>query len=156
MSRCSILHKTLSAICGGELGVRLQRGFTLKRVILMIELLILCGPATAMLCIGFLYSPVWVFGSVSGSGEWSIGLFMTICGTWGLISLSNLSWSVIAKSRKWSGRKIQWIGIVLGISACLTGLVTLNDREIMLLIFTGPIIATLHLLYLNKNTDGVS
>lgn len=121
----------------------------MKRGILAIELLILCGPAFVMLLLGLLYSPVFIFGSVSGKGDWYIGALMIIFGTWGFISLANLALHILRK-RNWPGHPVQWFGIILGIAACGIALSTVAKTKIMLLLFIGPIIAIVHLLYLSK------
>ena len=126
----------------------------MKRAILAIELVILCGPAFVILLLGLLYSPVFIFGSVSGRGDWHIAALMIFCGTWGFISLVNLALHTLSK-RNWLGHPVQWFGILLGIVACGIGLFTMAETKIMLLIFVGPIIAVVHLLYLSKTTNGV-
>ncbi|MDX2367156.1 MAG: hypothetical protein QNK36_01910 [Colwellia sp.] len=122
----------------------------MKRAILAIELLILCGPAVVILSVGLLYLPAFIFGSISGRGDWYIGALMIFCGTWGFISLVNLALNILSK-RNWMGHSVQWFGILLGITACGIALFTMANTKIMLLIFVGPIIAVVHLLYLSKN-----
>ena len=102
-----------------------------------------------MLSLGLLYLPAFIFGSVSGIGDWHIGVLMIFCGTWGFISLSNLSLHILSK-RNWVGHPVQWFGILLGIAACGIALSTMATTKIMLLIFIGPIITVVHLLYLSK------
>ena len=121
----------------------------MKRAILAIELLILCGPAVAILSLGLLYSPVFIFGFVSGKGDFSINALMIFCGTWGFISLANLALHILRK-RNWLGHPAQWFGMLLGITACGIGLSNMEKINIMLLVFVGPIIAVIHLLYLSK------
>lgn len=121
-----------------------------NRIILAIELIVLCGPAAALLSLGALYLPAFLIGSVSGGGDWRLGSLMILCGTWGAISLVNLAWHTFSKKRNWPGRPIQWLGIATGVAACIFGLANLADSRIMLFIFSGPIIATVHLLYLSK------
>lgn len=122
----------------------------LKRVILTIELIILCGPAVAALCLGVMYLPAFLLAAVAvDSGDWGIGAFMVICGLWGIISLATLVRYTFSKSR-WPRHPIQLAGITIGCCACIIGLVTAGERSILLFVFTGPLIATVHLLYLNK------
>ncbi|WP_455232288.1 hypothetical protein [Geopseudomonas aromaticivorans] len=121
-----------------------------NRIILAIELIVLCGPAAAILSLGVLYLPVFLLGSVSGGGDWRLGSFIILCGTWGAISLANLAWHTLSKKSNWPGRPIQWFGIATGLAACILCLANLADSKIMLFIFSGPIIATTHLLYLSK------
>lgn len=128
----------------------------LKRILLSIEFLFLCGPAIALLLLGIVFSPVFLFGTLQEKGDWYIGLLMTVFGAWGLLSLINLSWSVIFRIKKWSGKSVQWFGIISGLLVCLTGLIAFNDRASMFFTFLGPVILTLHLLYLDKNSSEVS
>lgn len=125
----------------------------MKRVILTIELLILCGPAFVMLLVGLVYSPVFVLAFFSESADWDIGAIMIFCGAWGFISLINLALHVLSK-RDWLGHPVQWFGLLLGIVACGIGLSTMAKPNSMLWVFIGPIIAVVHLLYLsNKRTQ---
>lgn len=124
-----------------------------NRIMLAIELIVLCGPAVALLSLGFLYLPVFLLGSTSGSGDWRLGSLMILCGAWGALSLTNLAWQTLSKKSNWPGRPIQWFGIATGVAACILGLANLADSKIMLSIFSGPIIATVHLLYLSKRRN---
>jgi len=128
----------------------------LKRFILSIELIFLCGPAVVLLGLGFIYLPASLLGAASGKGDWHIGLMLTLCGAWGLISLANLAWYTFGKRCSWPGKPIQWAGIVIGFFSCIIGLVTFGERPIMLFVFAGPLIATAHLLYLTKKWSVVS
>ncbi|WP_198263187.1 hypothetical protein [sulfur-oxidizing endosymbiont of Gigantopelta aegis] len=127
----------------------------MKRVMLVIELLMLCGPAVVMLSVGLLYSPVFLFGSVSIEGDWYIGALIIFCGTWGFISLGNLALHILSK-RNWLGHPVQWFGILLGIAASGIGLSTMTNTNFMLWVFVAPIIAALHLLYLSKKCTQIS
>lgn len=80
---------------------------------------------------------------------------MIFCGTWGFISLANLALHTLSK-RNWLGHPVQWFGILLGIAACGIALSTMAKTKIMLLIFVGPIIAVVHLLYLSKKCTQTS
>jgi len=123
----------------------------LKRVILAIELIILCGPAVAVLCIGVMYLPAFLLAAVTvDSGDWGIGALMVICGLWGLISLASLVWHTFRKRSRWPGHPIQMAGLTIGCCACIIGLVTAGERTLLLFVFMAPLIATAHLLYLNK------
>ncbi|MNN79688.1 hypothetical protein D3C81_1963530 [compost metagenome] len=78
---------------------------------------------------------------------------MILCGAWGAFSLANLAWHALSKESNWPGRPIQWFGIATGVAACILGLANLADSKIMLVVFSGPIIATVHLLYLSKRRN---
>lgn len=124
-----------------------------NRIMLAIELIVLCGPAVALLSLGFIYLPVFLLGATSGGGDWCLGSLMILCGAWGSISLANLAWHTLSKNSNWPGRPIQWFGIATGVAACILGLANLADSKIMLFVFSGPIIATVHLLYLSKRRN---
>lgn len=121
-----------------------------NRIILAIELIALCGPAVSLLSLGLLYLPIFLMGSFSGGGDWRLGALMILCGTWGTISLANLAWYTLRQKSNWPGRPIQWFGIAIGLVACIFGLANLAGSKIMIFIFFGPIIVTVHLLYLSK------
>ncbi|XFB05052.1 hypothetical protein AAGT13_12730, partial [Azotobacter salinestris] len=121
-----------------------------NRIILAIELIILCGPAVSLLTLGALYLPALLMGSVSGTGDWRTGAAIILCGVWGSISLANLAWHTFSESN-WPGRPTQWLGITTGLTVCAIGLSIIKDSVIMFFIFLGPIIATAHLLYLSKS-----
>jgi len=120
------------------------------RVILTIELIILCAPAILILSLGVIYLPALLFGSASGEGDWHIGLLMVCFGLWGFISLVNLARHTISKENNWDGRPVQWFGLILGFVACIIALSTMATNIIMLFVFIGPVIAAAHLLYLSK------
>lgn len=122
----------------------------LNRVILAIELIILCGPASALLLLGITYLSISLAMLVSGREGLYIFSLITISGMWGFISLASLAWHTFSYENKWPGRPIQWFGIALGVTACVMGLSVLENSEIMAFIFAGPILATAHLLYLSK------
>src|SRR5690554_4503674 len=124
----------------------------LNRVILAIELIILCGPASALLLLGITYLPLSLAMLVSGREGLYIFSLITISGMWGFISLASLTWHTFSYENKWPGRPIQWFGIALGVTACVMGLSVsvLEKSEIMAFVFAGPILATAHLLYLSK------
>jgi hypothetical protein len=79
---------------------------------------------------------------------------MIICGTWGSISLINLALHVLRKI-SWSGKRIQWFGLTLGIIACSIAIVMTKDK-FMMLVYSGPIIAVVHLLYISKRHAQIS
>ena len=122
----------------------------LNRAILAIELIILCGPAVALLLLGISYLPISLAMLVSGREGLYVFSLITVCGIWGFISLTNLAWHTFSHEEKWPGRSIQWFGIALGVTACVIGLSVLENSEIMVFVFAGPILATAHLLYLSK------
>lgn len=126
----------------------------MKRTLLAIELLLLCGPVFAILSLGLLYSPVFIFGPITGRGDWSIGALMIFCGTWGSLSLVNLALHVL-RENNWPGQRIQWFGLILGIIACGIALLITKDK-FMMLVYSGPIIAVVHLLYLSKKCTQIS
>jgi len=103
----------------------------LKRVILAIELLVLCGPAVVMLSVGLVYLPAFILASVSERGDWDIGVLIIFFGVWGFVSLINLALHILSK-RNWLGHPVQWFGILLGIAACGIGLFTMAKTNIML------------------------
>ncbi len=121
----------------------------MKRTILAIELLILCGPALAFLLPGLLYSPAFIIGYLSGRASWQIGGLLIIFGTWGFISIANLALHVLRR-KNWPGQPVQWFGLLCGIAASVIALTQMEKVDIKLLIFVGPIIALVHLLYLSK------
>ncbi|MNZ59091.1 hypothetical protein D3C78_771160 [compost metagenome] len=123
----------------------------MSRIILSIELVILCGPAITLLALGILFLPASLtalFFHPFNSGDWPAVSLITICGTWGVISLANLARYAYKKEGKWPGRPTQWLGILMGLSACGVGMLTSTDHYIILAVLPGPIIATAHLLYL--------
>ena len=120
-----------------------------NRIILAIELIVLCGPAFSLVALGALYLPVFLTGSASGTGDWRTGVAMILCGVWGSISLANLAWHTLGK-KNWPGHPIQWFGITTGLTVCAIGLSTIKGSAIMFFIFLGPIIDTAHFLYLSK------
>ncbi len=125
----------------------------MNRIILSIELVVLCGPAITILVFEILFLPASLtalFFHPFNSGDWPAASLITICGTWGVISLANLARYAYKKAGKWPGRPTQWLGILLGLSACGVGLLTSTEHYIILAVFAGPIIATAHLLYLAK------
>ena len=122
----------------------------MNRGVLVIELVILCGPALAILSFGLLYSPIFVLGSLAGKAPWQVGAILIICGTWGFISLANLALHVLRR-RNWPGRLVQWFGLICGIAAAVIAISLMEKANIEILIFLGPIIALAHLLYLTKN-----
>ena len=124
------------------------------RALLAIELLLLCGPVFAILSLGLLFSPVFIFGPLTGRGDWGIGALMIFCGTWGSISLLNLALHVL-REKYWPGHRIQWLGLVMGITACGIAVFLTKDKT-MMLVYSGPIIAVVHLLYLSKKCTQTS
>jgi hypothetical protein len=125
----------------------------LNRTILSIELIILCGPAIALLTLGIIFLPASLTAllfSPFNSGDLPIASLITIFGTWGIISLASLARYAYSKERSWPGRPIQWFGILLGLIACSAGLLTSTENYLIFTIIAGPIIATIHLLYLSK------
>jgi hypothetical protein len=126
----------------------------LNRIILSIELIVLCGPAIALLALGIIFLPASLTAlifSPLNSGDLPIASLITIFGTWGAISFASLARYAYSKERSWPGRPIQWFGILLGLAACTVGLLTSTEHYIIFTFFAGPIIATAHLLYLSKS-----
>lgn len=113
----------------------------LNRIILFIELVVLCGPAVALLFLGIIYFPVFLIGFASDSGDWRIGALMILCGTWGSLSLANLAWHTFGKANNdWPGRPIQWLGIATGLAACIIGLTALTGSKIMFSFLGVPLL----------------
>lgn len=121
----------------------------LNRIILSIEVIALCGPAIALIGLGILFLPALLIGATSSGNGWIIGALMIICGLWGLIALASLAWHALKKENGWSGRPMQWVGLLMGLASCIAGFATTTKHGVIDLIFLGPIIATLHLLYLS-------
>ena len=128
----------------------------LRRILLVLEIILLCAHATALLCIGVLCLPItiiFLFDSKLYSGEISVLTspaiipIITVAGLWGFFSLLSLAWGVLVPRRKWAGRPMQWFGISLGIASC--GLFFFYVGRSV--IFAGPIAAYVHLLCLSKN-----
>lgn len=120
-----------------------------KRTLLALELIILCGPAVFMLAFGLLYSPLLLLATFTNkTTQFPITTVMVFFGTWGFVSLLNLVLHVFRK-KHWNATRYQWLGIVMGIAACIIGLFNMKKAS-MLLFFIGPIIAGIHLLYLSK------
>lgn len=117
-----------------------------KRTLLAIELIILCGPAIFIIFFGLLFSPLILLDATSRFDF--VFVLIYFGGIWGFFSLANLTLHVFRK-KHWEGRGMQWIGILFGITACILGLITMKKAS-LLWVFTGPIIAGLHLLYLSK------
>ena len=117
------------------------------------ELILLCGPAIALLALGIIFLPTSLTAlifSPSNSGVLPIVALITACGAWGTISLASLARYAYSKERSWPGRPIQWFGILLGLAACSVGLLTSTEHYIISIVFAGPIITTAHLLYLSR------
>lgn len=113
----------------------------------------LCGPAITLLFLGIMFLPASLtalFFHPFNSGDWSVASLITICGAWGVISLANLARYAYKKEGEWPGRPTQWLGILMGLSACGVGMLTSAGNYIVLAVFAGPAIATAHLLYLAK------
>lgn len=125
----------------------------LKRMLLIMEILILCGPALYLLCIGVVAFPSFVFMTIAGDQKGYLWSLMIFSGVWGLISLTSVASHVISGGRRWPGRPIQWFGVGMGFTACTIGLFISFHyaAPVMLVIFPGPIVVAVHLLYLSKN-----
>lgn len=119
----------------------------LKRFLLAALLLVLCGPALALLLLGLPYLPVFLLGAIADRGHWAAGAVMTVGGAWGAVSLLGLAGHVLHGGRRWPGRPAQWCGLAAGLVACGTGLWTLAGAEPMGAVFAGPILATAWLLH---------
>ena len=128
-------------------------GFALKRSLLLVELIILCGPAIFLLGFGLIYLPTALTAAFfsSKSDPWVVAFIMIVSGLWGTISLANLARHVYFRREWWPGRKTQWLGILLGLGGCAFGAFSSANNPVILLIFIGPVIATLHLLYVSKS-----
>lgn len=124
----------------------------LKKAALLIEIVILCGPAAALLAAGCLYLPAAVSFSFRDS-HFLYFVALIILGISGFIALGSLALHVIFNAQWWPGNQAQRVGIISGITASLIGLSTLGENHIIAAIFISPVFATAHLLHLSRKRD---
>lgn len=121
----------------------------MKRALILLEFLCLFGPATAALCYGSIFLAPVLLASSSGLGsDWLLGAAVIVCGSWGVVSASNLAFH-LAADRKWPGKPVQLFGLGLGVAACSVGLFITNP-SLVGVVFAAPIVATIHFVVLVK------
>ncbi|MCM2319264.1 MAG: hypothetical protein NDI93_08025 [Pseudomonas sp.] len=128
----------------------------MKRALILLELVCLFGPAIVALCFGaFFLAPMLLASSSDlGGGDWLLGAAVVVCGNWGVVSVANLVFHLIA-DRHWSGRPVQLLGLGLGVAACSVG-VLITKVSLASVIFAGPIAATIHFVVLAKRRRAAS
>lgn len=124
----------------------------MKRALLIIEFLILLGPAALLLAYGLLYLPAMLLiGAIHPRGGLWIGALSTVLGTWGLVSATNLAAHLIF-NKTWPARPVQFMGLGFGVLACNIALLLLSERgPLELLVFGGPCVATAHFVFLERS-----
>lgn len=121
----------------------------MKRALILLEFICLFGPAIAVLCFGTLFVGVMLLadGSENGS-EWLVGAAVVVCGSWGVVSVVNLVFHLIA-DRRWPGKPVQLLGLGLGGVACCVGVLMVQASPLGL-VFVAPIAATIHFVVLAR------
>lgn len=121
----------------------------MKRALILLEFVCLFGPAIAVLCFGALFLGVMLLadGSENGS-DWLLGAAVVVCGGWGVASVANLVFHLIA-DRHWPGKPAQLLGLGLGVAACCLG-VLIGQASLVGFVFAAPIAATIHFVILAK------
>jgi hypothetical protein len=119
------------------------------KIAILIELVILCGPAAMLLVLGYIFLPVAIM-SLSRDIEFLYHIALSTLGLIGFITLINLTFHIIFNVQWWPGRPIQWAGIISGIAALIIGLVFLGNNKLIAFSLITPVIFIAHLLYLSK------
>ncbi|WP_455233349.1 hypothetical protein [Geopseudomonas aromaticivorans] len=121
----------------------------MRRVLILLEFLVLFGPAMALLGLGLMFLPVMILGVASGAeGDWLIGSVVVICGSWGVVSAANLTFHLVA-NRRWPGKPIQLFGLGLGAATCSVAAFA-AESILEAVVFAAPIIATIHFVAMAK------
>lgn len=122
----------------------------MKRALILLEFVCLFGPAIAALCFGafFLVPMLLASSSGLGGGDWLLGTAVIVFGSWGVVSVANLAFHLVA-DRHWPGKPVQLFGLGLGVAACSIG-VFLGGASFAGIVFAAPIVATIHFVALAK------
>ncbi|THG86430.1 hypothetical protein E5198_01995 [Pseudomonas sp. A-1] len=127
----------------------LKSGHLMKRVLILLELVCLFGPATAILSVGAIFLPPMLLATSSASrDDWLLGTALVVCGCWGIVSAANLAFHLVA-DRHWPGKPVQLFGLGLGVAACSISLF-LVGASFAGAVFAAPIVATIHFVVLAK------
>ena len=129
------------------------------RFLIFIELLCLLSPAVILLFYAWCFAvPVLIAGFWGHhfiTTDELLFLVMVFGGSWGMISLSNLSFHLLHK-QPWAGTKVQWFGLVLGVLASAVACFVSYGSWIMV-IFLLPMVALAHLLFLQaRKTSAIN
>lgn len=127
------------------------------RFLIFLELLCLLGPAIALLFYAWWFAFPVLIASFWGhrfiTTDEFLLLVMVFGGSWGMVSLSNLSFHLLHK-QPWAGTKVQWFGLVLGVLASAVACFVSYGSWIMV-IFLLPMVALVHLLVLQIKRTSV-
>lgn len=128
----------------------------MKRALILLEFVCLFGPAIAALCFGAFFLAPMLLASSSGlgGGDWLLGTAVIVFGSWGVVSVANLVFHLIA-DRHWPGKPAQLLGLGLGVAACCLG-VLIGQASLVGFVFAAPIAATIHFVILAKRRRAAS